>query len=115
MENDSVCIFKSYLDKHFPNGGILCFGQPEYYRGLERHDISYNYSLFIHDYYEYLTEEQHIKNHLLVNQHISWIQNPKFTGYFMVNLNFLQPGAESTTENIKVDGKVRSVNMYELR
>jgi hypothetical protein len=65
MENDSIYIFKCYLDKHFPNSGILCFGQPEYYRGLERHDISYNYSLFIHNYYEYLTEEQHIKNHPL--------------------------------------------------
>lgn len=101
-ENDTVFIFKSYLDDHFPNGGILCFEQPEYYRGLARHDIPYTYTLFINDYYEYITESRH-KSHPLVHQHIAWIENPKFIRYFMVNLSFLRQGIEVMTENVKVD------------
>ncbi|CAO3635449.1 unnamed protein product [Mucor hiemalis] len=117
QENDSIVILKAYLDAHYPQGGILCFMQPEHYPSLRNHYTTYQFDTFINTYSQFLSTTE-LKTHPLYAEHVSWLQTPKYIRYFMENIKLLRPGTESLTERVKLmepRGKIMNVMMLSFK
>lgn len=113
QENDSIVILKAYLDTYYPQGGTLCFMQPQHYPSLRNHNTTYQFDTFIDTYSQFLNSST-FNIHPLYAEHVSWISNPKYIRYFMENIKLLRPGSESKSERVKLiepRGKIMNVMM----